>query len=151
MDWSKHKFFVGLYDEDDGSIDSMVWMMNRSYYQRRWTVFDNVSATDGAAVVADADYYSAIAVDSDDFDRLHVCKSVRLMFSILPLSDMDPFASAAAKSQSKHEFLVAIEWQQSDNDFWNIAAMVGGDGFGGDGAAVVVADDDHSFGRHAIA
>lgn len=103
MDWSKHKFFVGLYDDDGGSIDLMVWMMNRSYYQRRWTVSDNVSATNGAAVAA-ADCCAAIAVDSGDCDQPHVCKSVRLMVSISVLSDMGPFASTAAANQSKHIF-----------------------------------------------
>lgn len=73
MDWSKHKFFVGLRYEDDGSIDLMVWMMNRFYYQRRSTVTDNAAATNG---VVDAVADSAAAADSGGCDRPRVCKFV---------------------------------------------------------------------------
>lgn len=92
MDWSKHIFFVGLYDEDDDSIDLMVWMMNRFYYQRRWTVIDNVAATNEVAAAVD----SAIAADSGDCDRPHVCKSVPLKVLFSVFSDMNRIASVAA-------------------------------------------------------
>lgn len=101
MDWSKHKFFVGLFGEDDGSIDLMVWMMNRFYYQRRrWTVIDIVVGTTGFGDTVG----SAIAVDNGDFDRPHVCKSVPLAVSFSMFSDMDRIASAAAMHRSKHIF-----------------------------------------------
>lgn len=47
--------------------------------------------------------------------------------------------------------------QSNDNDFWNNVTKIGGAVFGGGAVvaaavvAVAVADDDHWFGRHAIA
>lgn len=115
MDWSKHKFFVGLRDEDDGSIDLMAWMMNRFYYQRRSTVTDNAAATH-AVVAAD----SAVAADSGDCGQPRVCKSVPSVVSFSILSDTNQFERAAAMRRSRHKFywqLVAIEQQSNDNGF----------------------------------
>lgn len=99
MDWSKHKFFVGLYGEDDGSIDLMVWLMNRFDYQRRRPiVIDNVVVTNGVGAAADA----AIAVGNGDCDRTHECKSVPSAVSHFGL--FWPWSSAVAMHQSKHIF-----------------------------------------------
>lgn len=73
MDWSTHKFFVGLYGEGDGLTDLMVWMMNRFYYQRRLTVVDNDVQVNGAAVDTAVDF--GFVFDSADCDQPHECKS----------------------------------------------------------------------------
>lgn len=161
MDLLKHIFFVGLYDDDDDSIDLVVWMMNRFYYQRRWLVIDNVVATHG--VVAAVDF--ALAADNDNYDRRLVYKFVPVLF--LLFSDMDRIANAvhqpmhhlSMKRKFYWESVAIVPLQSNDIDFWNIVvvnetafAAIADDGIGGSVVAAVVAgaDDDHSFGRHAI-